>query len=95
MSFRIITAGAGFEPVILVSPADAEQDMPGVKYYRYSDREIDNFPSKKLNEIDKETVRKYFNGHADGLGLEEIPKQVFLTEDEVLQFIKLKKRGLV
>jgi hypothetical protein len=90
--FKIIRCGEGFELVIVKSPADGPIGQPGAHYYRYAVWQIgDHFPGV-FNEITEREAWGYFSGHADGLGFEDVPEQIFETLDQVIEFIR-KERG--
>ncbi len=91
-SFKMIRAGAGYNPVILVTPADTEPYAPGSKYYEYSSIKDDNsIPGWKVgefNEISHEETHYAFYPMADGWGFAELPEVPFLSIEAALAFVK-------
>lgn len=89
--YRIIRAAKYFETVIVVSPPDATPDTQNTKFYRYVSAPVHDCP---FSEIDKETAMRYFSGQADGMGFEMLPKEPFLSLDDVLWYINEKRSEL-
>lgn len=90
--YKIIRCGIGFNPVIVVSPPDANPDTPNAKYYRYASWQIGNHQPEVFNEIDKKIAMGYFSGQADGIGFEKPPADIFPSLEIALQYV-LEKRN--
>ncbi|MEK9207132.1 MAG: hypothetical protein AAB922_01520 [Patescibacteria group bacterium] len=91
--FKMIRCGKGFDPVIMVTPHNAQPGMPRAKYYRFeSTRWVGGKPPKVFCEIDADTAMSYFSGHADGMGFEIPPERTFKTLEEAAQFIQEQTR---
>ena len=93
--YKIIRCGLGFDPVIVVTPAEAGPDPPGAKFHRLASWPIGDHKPNVFNEISRETALGYFSGHADGMGFEEFPREPFSTLDELLAFALDKHRESV
>ncbi len=94
--FKMIRCGSGFDPVIMVSPPEANPDTPDAKYYRCASWQIGNHQPGVFNEISRGTAISYFSGIADGIGFEKPPADTFPTLDAALQYItkKLEELGI-
>lgn len=92
--FRMIRCGRGFDPVIVVSPADAGPNTLGAKYYRWASWKIGGHQPGMFNEISRDEAMDYFSGMADGLGFEALPEALFPTLDDTLRYIT-KKQGII
>ena len=86
--FKMIRCGRFFDPVIMVTPSDAQPNTSGAKYFRYASRRMGNNPPNVFCEIDAQTALSYFSGHADGMGFEIPLERTFNTLEEAVQFIQ-------
>jgi hypothetical protein len=85
----MIRCGKNFDPVIMVTPSDAQPDTPEGKYFRYEPtRWVGGKPPNVFCEIDADTAMSYFSGHADGMGFEIPPERTFETLEEAVKFIQ-------
>ena len=89
--FKMIRCGTGFDPVIMVSPADAKPDTPEAKFYRCASWQIHDHQPDVLNEISRNIALSYFSGIADGIGFEIPPSDIFPTLEEALLFVIAKR----
>ena len=90
--FRMIRCGSGFDPVIVVSPPEANTDTPGAKFYRCASWEIGDHQPDVFNEISPDMALGYFSGIADGIGFEALPADIFPSLGVALQYV-IKKRN--
>ena len=89
--FKIIRCGAGFDPVIMVSPSDATPDTPDIKCYRCASWKIGDHEPDVFNEISKNSAISYFSGIADGIGYEKPPNNTFPSLEVALSFVLAKR----
>ena len=90
--FRMIRCGSDYDPVIVVSPPDADPGSAGAQYYRWSTWGPGEL--RAFQQITERTADSYFGGQADGLGFEELPDKTFASLEEADTFI-LEQRGEV
>lgn len=86
--FKMIRCGRFFDPVIMVTPSDAQPNTSGAKYFRYASRRMGNNPPNVFCEIYAQTAMSYFIGHTVGMGLEIPPERTFETLEEAVHFIQ-------
>lgn len=89
--YKIIRLGLGFDPVIVITPADATLNTPHVRYYRLALLPIGNDQPDVFNEIDEETAMRYFSGQADGMGFEALPEFSFPTLADAEAYVEEKR----
>lgn len=83
--YQMIRAGAGYDPVIVVTPPGAGPDTEGAVFYEHrSWGEHRN----QFKQIDARAAMMAFSGHADGWGWADLPKQTFADLDAVAAWIK-------
>ena len=89
--YRIIRVGKGFDPVLAVTPVDADYSTPNAHFYLldWLHATLDKKPLE-FEEIDRSKVLSYFSGHADGLGFEFPPDQDFSSLEDLKTFIEEK-----
>lgn len=89
--FKIIRCGAGFDPVIMVSPPDAGLDTLDAKFYRCASWQIGNHQPGVFNKVNRDLAISYFSGIADGIGFEVPPTDIFPTLEAALSFVTEKR----
>lgn len=98
--FKMIRAGAGYNPVILITPADAGYKTPGAQYFElspYKDGHRGRAETWKVgafNEINEFEAMTAFQGFADAWGFEELARPHFPTLDDALAWVIRRRGGL-
>jgi len=88
-TFQIIRLSEGFALAIAVSPYGADFKTLGRRYFFY---DAEGRGPKEFVEVSEDRVTGYFSGHADGMGYEIPPDDVFAGLEAVFQWVA-EKRG--
>lgn len=83
--YEMIRAGAGYDPVIVVSPPGAGPETEGAVFY---ERRSWGDKPNQFKQIDARAALMAFSGHADGWGWADLPQQTFADLDAVEAWIK-------
>jgi len=91
-SFRMVRAGTGYNPVILITPSNARPDNPDHPRAKYFEcdrwKKSERWNPDGFNEISYEEARLAFSGMADGWGFAKLPVEPFPSLEAVLDFIR-------
>lgn len=90
MEFKIIRAGAFYTVVLLVSPPSTKKFRAGGRYFLFGEH-----VNEGIKEISESQAEGYFSHHADGLGFEDIPDQIFKSKEDFLKWRREKVEKLL
>ena len=86
--YKMIRAGTGYGVVIIVTPADATPNTPGVQCFERKNWKVGDNPVDTFYEISTLSAQLGFSGHADAWGYAELPKESFESIEKVDEWIK-------
>lgn len=85
MTYRIIRAGAGYNPIIAVTPPDADYETEGARYF---EKKSWGPKAGEFYETNARSALMGFSGHADGWGWADLPEQDFASLDEIEAWVR-------
>jgi len=85
MSYQIIRAGRGYNPVIAVTPPNAGPDTDGARFY---EKKSWGPGAGEFRETNARSALMAFSGHADGWGWADLPDETFASLEDIEDWIK-------